>query len=91
MTGHGRGEQVRDGVRVVVEARTVNRKQAEIVVQLPEAMSALEARVRDRAAARVSRGRCEIRVRLEQPEVSMPARVNQLRYRVFTVGAPLTR
>ncbi len=85
MTGHGRGEQVRDGVRVVVEARTVNRKQAEIVVQLPEAMSALEARVRDRAAARVSRGRCEIRVRLEQPEVSMPARVNHALARAYAM------
>ncbi len=85
MTGHGRGEQVRDGVRVVVEARTVNRKQAEIMVQLPEALSALETKVRDRVAARVSRGRCEIRVRLEQPEVSMPARVNHALARAYAM------
>jgi len=85
MTGHGRGEQGRDGLRVVVEVRSVNRKQSEIMVQLPESLSSLEAKVRDRVAARVSRGRCEVRVRLEKPSVTMPARVNPELARAYAV------
>jgi uncharacterized protein YicC (UPF0701 family) len=35
MTGYGRGERAADGLRVVVELRSVNRKQAEIGLRLP--------------------------------------------------------
>jgi len=76
MTGQGRGECTRDGVRVVVELRAVNRRQAEIMVQLPEALGALESRVRDVVGATVSRGRCEVRVQWELPGGTAPARLN---------------
>jgi len=76
MTGQGRGECTRDGVRVVVELRTVNRRQAEIVAQLPETLGALEPKVRDVVGAVVSRGRCEVRVQCELPGGSTPARIN---------------
>ena len=77
MTGHGRGEGMRDGIRAVVELRSVNRRQAEVVVLLPEAWSALEARARDVVAAVVSRGRCEARVQVEVPGTGAPSRVNR--------------
>jgi len=77
MTGQGRGECTREGVRVVVELRAVNRRQAEILVQLPEALGALESKVRDIVGATVSRGRCEVRVQWELPGASSPARLNQ--------------
>jgi uncharacterized protein (TIGR00255 family) len=76
MTGQGRGECTRDGVRVVVELRAVNRRQTEIMVQLPELLVPLEARVRDLVGTMVSRGRCEVRVQLELPGGLAPARVN---------------
>lgn len=76
MTGQGRGECTRDGVRVVVELRAVNRRQAEIMVQLPEALGTLESRVRDVVGATVSRGRCEVRVQWELPGGGAPARLN---------------
>ncbi len=76
MTGQGRGECTRDGVRVVVELRAVNRRQTEIMVQLPELLVPLEARVRDLVGTMVSRGRCEVRVQLELPGGMAPARVN---------------
>lgn len=76
MTGQGRGECTRDGVRVVVELRAVNRRQAEIVLFLPEQLASLEARVRDAVGAMVSRGRCEVRVQLELPDGGGRARVN---------------
>lgn len=76
MTGQGRGECTREGVRVVVELRAVNRRQTEIMVQLPELLVPLETRVRDLVGTMVSRGRCEVRVQLELPGGLAPARVN---------------
>ncbi len=63
-------------MRVVVELRAVNRRQTEIMVQLPELLVPLEARVRDLVGTMVSRGRCEVRVQLELPGGLAPARVN---------------
>jgi len=76
MTGQGRGECVREGVRVVVELRTVNRRQAETMVSLPDGLSSLEPRIRDAVGAMISRGRCEVRVQWERPGASAPARIN---------------
>lgn len=68
MTGYGRGESSADGARVVVELKSVNRKQAEVVVMLPADWEPLEARVRDAVARVVARGRCEVRIGLDAPE-----------------------
>jgi len=68
MTGYGRGESSADGARVVVELKSVNRKQAEVVVMLPADWEPLEARVRDAVARVVARGRCEVRIALDAPE-----------------------
>ena len=77
MTGHGRGECLREGIRATAELRSVNRRQAEVVVWLPESMASLEARARELVGATVSRGRCEARIRVELPEQGGPARVNR--------------
>lgn len=68
MTGYGRGEASTEGVRVVVEMKSVNRKQAEVVVMLPADWEPLEARIRDSVARVVARGRCEVRVSLDLAE-----------------------
>ena len=76
MTGYGRGEQSGGGFRVEVELKAVNRKQAELQINLPRELDALEAQVRDRVNAVVSRGRVEVRVRLTQPASATTARFN---------------
>jgi len=48
MTGYGRGESERDGAKICVEVNSVNRKQSDIVINLPRELSALEPRVRHR-------------------------------------------
>lgn len=68
MTGYGRGESSADGARVGVELKSMNRKQAEVVVMLPPEWEPLEARIRDAVARVVARGRCEVRVSLDLPE-----------------------
>jgi uncharacterized protein (TIGR00255 family) len=67
MTGYGRGERTADGVRVAVEMRSVNRKQAEIGLRLPAELEPLENRIRDEVYKAVARGRVEVSVALELP------------------------
>ncbi len=64
MTGYGRGEAARNGVKLTVEISTVNRKQAELSLYLPRELDTLESRARDEINARISRGRIVARVGL---------------------------
>jgi len=60
MTGYGRGETEREGARVSVEVNSVNRRQSDIVINLPRELSALEPRVRQEVSERVTRGRTNV-------------------------------
>jgi uncharacterized protein (TIGR00255 family) len=62
MTGYGRGECAQDGFKVTVELSSVNRKQAEIAVNLPREMELLEAPMRDVVNRHIARGRLTGRV-----------------------------
>jgi uncharacterized protein (TIGR00255 family) len=64
MTGYGRGECARDGFKVTVELSSVNRKQAEISVNLPRELEMLDAAMRDLINRRIARGRVTGRVSL---------------------------
>ena len=64
MTGYGRGECAQDGFKVTVELSSVNRKQAEIAVNLPREMETLEAPLRDLVNRRIARGRVTGRITL---------------------------
>ncbi len=68
MTGFGRGTHTAAGWSAWVEAASINRKQAEIVANLPRALQSLESRVRNAVTPHVSRGRVQVAVRLEMPE-----------------------
>ena len=65
MTGHGRGEGSRLGLKVAVEVSSVNRKQTEIAVNLPRDLEVLEAQIREEINRRVSRGRVTVRVAVQ--------------------------
>ena len=66
MTGYGRGESERDGAKICVEVNSVNRKQSDIVINLPRELSALEPRVRQVVGDRVTRGRTNVVVGIER-------------------------
>ena len=85
MTGYGRGESSAADAKVVVELKSVNRKQSELVVMLPPDWEALESRIRESVARVVSRGRCEIRVSLDVPEgQSTGNRINRAAVQAYT-------
>ncbi len=72
MTGHGRGDNARGGIRAAVEVHSVNRKQSEILVTLPREIATLENRVRETVHAVVSRGRVMVGVEIETSAESSP-------------------
>lgn len=76
MTGYGRGECVRDGFNVTVELSSVNRKQAEISVNLPRELEMLETRVRETILEKVSRGRVTARISVHSGEGKSSAKMH---------------
>ncbi|MBL9174002.1 MAG: YicC family protein [Verrucomicrobiales bacterium] len=76
MTGYGRGEQSRAGTRVLVELRSVNRRQVEVSLRLPPELDPVESRLREEILKSVARGRVDVRVFLELPAESSGTRLN---------------
>ena len=64
MTGYGRGDCSQDGFKITVELSSVNRKQAEISLNLPRELEMLEGPMRDLINRHIARGRLTARVAL---------------------------
>ena len=60
MTGFGRGEYLEDGLRILVEIKSVNHRYNDISVRMPRSLNAFEDRVRKLVAGSLSRGKTEI-------------------------------
>jgi uncharacterized protein (TIGR00255 family) len=65
MTGFGSGQASSDRLKISVEMSSVNRKQAELVINLPRSLAALEPGIRSGILAVFSRGRITVQVGLE--------------------------
>ncbi|MEM7144378.1 MAG: YicC/YloC family endoribonuclease [Verrucomicrobiota bacterium] len=65
MTGYGRGEATAGDLKYTVETSSLNRKQIEVVVNLPRRLANLEGRVREVVVARIARGRVTVQVGME--------------------------
>jgi uncharacterized protein (TIGR00255 family) len=60
MTGYGRAETDHGGTKFSVELNSVNRKQGDIVVNLPRDLAELEPRIRQTINENISRGRTNV-------------------------------
>ncbi|HEV2965979.1 MAG TPA: YicC/YloC family endoribonuclease, partial [Chthoniobacterales bacterium] len=60
MTGYGRGETDYSGTKFSVELNSVNRKQSDVVINLPRDLAALEPRIRQTINENISRGRTNV-------------------------------
>ncbi len=71
MTGYGRAQASTEGFAVVVEIQAVNKRQAEVLVNLPDSLSAWESEIRSIVDRAISRGRISVNFNLEfsSPEV----------------------
>jgi len=66
MTGYGRGEGDHGGTKISVELNSVNRKQSDIVINLPRDLTELEPRIRQTINEKISRGRMNVLVTLQE-------------------------
>ena len=82
MTGFGRGSAATDAWHATVEINSVNRKQAEVVVQAPRELAELETRIRKAVLGVVSRGRIQVAINLERAAGAIAS---------IRVDAPLAR
>jgi uncharacterized protein (TIGR00255 family) len=78
MTGFGRGTYSNEQWQATVEASSINRKQVEIITNLPRALQCLESNVRQLTLPHISRGRVQLTIRLEKAgtEDSTQIRIN---------------
>lgn len=72
MTGFGRGERVSGGLRHTVEISTVNRRNAEIVFNLPRELAPCEAALRELLAPAIARGRATVTATIAAGASSRP-------------------
>src|ERR1051325_2421164 len=68
MTGYGRGETDDAGTKFTVELNSVNRKQSDVVVNLPRDLVELEPRIRQTINENISRGRTNATISLHSGE-----------------------
>ncbi|HEU0209240.1 MAG TPA: YicC/YloC family endoribonuclease [Candidatus Udaeobacter sp.] len=68
MTGYGRGETDHDGTKFSVELNSVNRKQSDIVINVPRDLGELEPRIRQTINESISRGRTTATISLHTGE-----------------------
>jgi uncharacterized protein (TIGR00255 family) len=66
MTGYGRGDADHGGTKISVELNSVNRKQSDIVINLPRDFAALEPRIRQVINEKISRGRMNVMIGLQE-------------------------
>jgi len=66
MTGFGRAEHATDTLVARVEMSSINRKQSEVVIQLPRGLNELDAQLRKIALGKISRGRLNINIQIER-------------------------
>ena len=68
MTAFASAERTTEGGTLTAELRAVNHRFLELGVRLPDELRVLEPALRERVAARVSRGKLDLTLRLRAPE-----------------------
>ena len=83
MTGHGGGAVVAGNLRVVAECFSVNRRQCEVALATSRDLAWIEPRVREEVLKRVSRGKVQVSLAIEQVPQSAPVLVDRRRAAEF--------
>lgn len=76
MTGFGRAESTINGRQVVVEVKSLNGKQFEMVTKLPPILRLYELQIRNILNARLMRGTIDLAITIKQEGASKPMTVN---------------
>ncbi|MCW0381131.1 YicC family protein [Xanthomonas sontii] len=77
MTAYAGAERITPWGTLGCELRSVNHRFLEVGVRLPEELRALEPQLRERVAARISRGKLDLMLRLRAPDAAQTLAVNE--------------
>lgn len=66
MTGFGRGEFSNEAFDVTLEIKSVNNRYCDIIIKMPKKLNVFEDRMKNKIKARLSRGRIDVYVNLEE-------------------------
>jgi len=67
MTGYGRGQAMSQGTKVTAEIQSVNKRQTEILINLPSALTSLESDLRAKIDRSLHRGRVIVTISASSP------------------------
>jgi uncharacterized protein (TIGR00255 family) len=67
MTGYGRGQAMSEGTKVTAEIQSVNKRQTEILINLPSALASLESDLRAKIDRSLHRGRIIVTISASGP------------------------
>jgi uncharacterized protein (TIGR00255 family) len=67
MTGYGRGQAITQGTKVIAEIQSVNKRQTEILVNLPPGLASLESELRAKVDSNLHRGRIVVTISASGP------------------------
>ena len=67
MTGYGRGQAMSQGTKVTAEIQSVNKRQTEILINLPSALTSLESDLRAKIDRSLHRGRIIVTISVSGP------------------------
>jgi len=87
MTGFGRASGELDGRRVSVTVQTVNHRNLDLVVRLPEPLRGAEPAVRDRVVRLIHRGRCEVSLSFSEDGATRRQRLDPMVVRAWLESA----
>ena len=83
MTGHGRGTATANGLRVVAECFSVNRRQGEVALVAARELAWIEPRVREEVLKRISRGKVQVSIAVERSSRSASVFIDKRRAAEF--------
>ncbi|MCB9378782.1 MAG: YicC family protein [Holophagales bacterium] len=87
MTGFGRAASELGGVKVSATVQTVNHRNLDLVIRLPETLREAEPEIRELLASRLTRGRCETQVVVSENDASRRARLDPAAVRAWLEAA----
>lgn len=64
MTGYGRAESVLEGKKLIIEVKSLNHRNLEMSMRMPNHLNLLELEIRKKISEKISRGRLDITLRL---------------------------
>src|SRR5438132_14222923 len=91
MTGYGHAQISRNGIKVLVEVQSVNKRQTEILTNIPSALASLEGDIRAKIDRSLSRGRIIVTISVTGPASHAPPALARRHAKPYPDRAKLLR